>query len=221
MKSSLPPGFRFHPTDVELIVYYLKRKVFGKRLHFDLISKLDIYKSSPGDLPDFSNLKTGDLKWYSFSPREKKYANGAWIDRATETGHWKATGNDRSDSYVLSMVLKKSDPGPRNGVEYGAPFREEDWEGSEDANVELIPPLGLPAEVLGSAGNQIGSTLTCTPAAEVTQSVITSEHLEPPVPDDDILSMLNWFTEDANLVAIDNDRVENVQEGNSKRTFGS
>ncbi|KAK6924247.1 NAC domain, partial [Dillenia turbinata] len=107
VKSSLPPGFRFHPTDVELILYYLKRKVLGKKLHFDLIAELDIYKFSPWDLPDFSNLKTGDLKWYFFCPRERKYANGARTKRATEAGYWKTTGNDRSviyDNRVVGMI---------------------------------------------------------------------------------------------------------------------
>ncbi|KAK6922824.1 NAC domain, partial [Dillenia turbinata] len=291
VKSSLPPGFRFRPSHVELVVYYLKRKVLGKKLHFDIISELDIYKYSPRDLPDFSILKTGDLRWYFFCPREKKYANGARTNRATEAGYWKTTGNDRpvkydghvvgmiktlvfhlgrapqgrrtdwvmheyrlqdaslandvvQDSYVLSVVFQKGGPGPRNGEEYGAPFREEYWEDSEDGDVEF-PPLGLPAEVLGSVNNQVGSTLTCTPGAEVRQSVITSETpgkttppadgvgvqtleidsvappAEAPVPGDDILLMLNWFKEDANLVAVDNDRVENVQEGNSKGTVGS
>lgn len=50
-KRSLPPGFRFHPTDVELVKYYLKRKVMGQRLHFDAISELNIYNYCPWDLP--------------------------------------------------------------------------------------------------------------------------------------------------------------------------
>lgn len=46
-----PPGFRFHPTDVELIMYYLKRKVMGKKLVFDALTELNIYKFAPWDLP--------------------------------------------------------------------------------------------------------------------------------------------------------------------------
>ncbi|KAK6915952.1 Aminoacyl-tRNA synthetase, class Ia, partial [Dillenia turbinata] len=44
---------------------------------------------------------------------------------------------------------------------------------------------------------------------------------EAPVPDDDILSILNWFTEYANLVALDNDSFGNVQEGNFNGVVGS
>lgn len=50
-RISLPPGFRFHPTDVELVMYYLKRKVMGKKLHFEAITEINIYKFSPWELP--------------------------------------------------------------------------------------------------------------------------------------------------------------------------
>lgn len=49
--TSLAPGFRFHPTDEEIVRYYLRRKVSGKSLRFDPISVTEIYKSEPWDLP--------------------------------------------------------------------------------------------------------------------------------------------------------------------------
>ena len=58
-KNSLAPGFRFHPTDVELVKYYLKRKVLDKKLSFKAIAEVDIYKHAPWDLLDMSCLKTG------------------------------------------------------------------------------------------------------------------------------------------------------------------
>lgn len=45
------PGFRFHPTDVELVMYFLKRKVLGIKFPFHVIAELDIYKYAPWDLP--------------------------------------------------------------------------------------------------------------------------------------------------------------------------
>lgn len=45
------PGFRFHPTDEELVSFYLKRKVLQKPLPFELIKKVDIYKYDPWELP--------------------------------------------------------------------------------------------------------------------------------------------------------------------------
>ncbi|XP_054804707.1 NAC domain-containing protein 82 [Prosopis cineraria] len=91
----LIPGFRFHPTDVELLRFFLKRKVMGKKIPGGVIAEVAIYKYAPWDLPDKSYLRTGDLEWFFFCPREKKYASGARMNRATEVGYWKTTGRDR------------------------------------------------------------------------------------------------------------------------------
>lgn len=48
---SLPPGFRFHPTDEELVAYYLKRKINAKKIELDIIPEVDLYKCEPWDLP--------------------------------------------------------------------------------------------------------------------------------------------------------------------------
>lgn len=45
------PGFRFHPTEEELVEFYLRRKVEGKRFNVDLISFLDLYRYDPWELP--------------------------------------------------------------------------------------------------------------------------------------------------------------------------
>lgn len=45
------PGFRFHPTDEELLGFYLRRKVDKKPLRIELIKQIDIYKFDPWDLP--------------------------------------------------------------------------------------------------------------------------------------------------------------------------
>ncbi|KAJ7974995.1 NAC domain containing protein [Quillaja saponaria] len=107
--TALAPGFRFHPTDEELVIYYLKRKVCGKSFRFDAISQVDIYKSEPWDLADKSRLKTRDQEWYFFSPLDKKYGNGGRMNRATGKGYWKATGNDRPVRHDSRTVgLKKT-----------------------------------------------------------------------------------------------------------------
>ena len=48
---SLPPGFRFHPTDEELIIYYLKSKINGRQIELEIIPEVDLYKCEPWDLP--------------------------------------------------------------------------------------------------------------------------------------------------------------------------
>ena len=45
------PGFRFHPTEEELVEFYLRRKVEGKRFNGELITFLDLYRYDPWELP--------------------------------------------------------------------------------------------------------------------------------------------------------------------------
>jgi hypothetical protein len=93
--TALAPGFRFHPTDEELVCYYLKRKVFRRPVRFNAIGEVDIYKHEPCALAVFSKLKTRDQEWYFYSALDRKYGNGGRMNRATRNGYWKATGKDR------------------------------------------------------------------------------------------------------------------------------
>ncbi|RDY00964.1 NAC transcription factor 29 [Mucuna pruriens] len=92
--SLLPPGFRFHPTDEELIVYYLCNQATSRPCPASIIPEVDIYKFDPWELPDKSDF--GENEWYFFSPRDRKYPNGVRPNRATVSGYWKATGTDKA-----------------------------------------------------------------------------------------------------------------------------
>nr|AXU39990.1 NAC protein [Lilium pumilum] len=91
----LPPGFRFHPTDEELVNYYLKRKIHGLKIELDIIPEVDLYKCEPWELADKSFLPSRDPELYFFGPRDRKYPNGFRTNRATRAGYWKSTGKDR------------------------------------------------------------------------------------------------------------------------------
>ncbi|KAE9584991.1 putative transcription factor NAM family [Lupinus albus] len=106
---SLPPGFRFHPTDEELVAYYLERKITGRSIELDIIAEVDLYKCEPWDLPDKSFLPSKDMEWYFYSPRDRKYPNGSRTNRATRAGYWKATGKDRAvHSQKQQVGMKKT-----------------------------------------------------------------------------------------------------------------
>ncbi|KAK6141697.1 hypothetical protein DH2020_024560 [Rehmannia glutinosa] len=114
--SSMFPGFRFSPTDEELIQYYLKKKLQGCDEGVEVIPEVDICRHEPWDLPGVdlrANEPSGshvweiliglaqaviqsDNEWFFFSPRGRKYPNGSQSKRATEFGYWKATGKERS-----------------------------------------------------------------------------------------------------------------------------
>ena len=48
--SGVPPGFRFHPTEEELILYYLKKKVALERFDLEVIREVDLNKVEPWEL---------------------------------------------------------------------------------------------------------------------------------------------------------------------------
>ncbi|KAA8519062.1 hypothetical protein F0562_016164 [Nyssa sinensis] len=90
----LPPGFRFHPTDEEIITHYLTEKVMNSSFSARAIGEVDLNKCEPWDLP--MKAKMGDQKeWYFFCQRDRKYPTGMRTNRATESGYWKATGKDK------------------------------------------------------------------------------------------------------------------------------
>ncbi|KAL2475315.1 NAC transcription factor 25 [Abeliophyllum distichum] len=93
IKFSLPPGFRFHPTDEELM-FYLKNKVSSSTSQLaSLIAETDLYKLNPWELPDKAYF--GESEWFLFSPRDRKYPNGVRPNRTATSGYWKATGTDK------------------------------------------------------------------------------------------------------------------------------
>ncbi|KAL5730159.1 NAC domain-containing protein [Ranunculus cassubicifolius] len=90
---ALPPGFRFYPTDEELLVQYLCRKIAGQTFSLQIIGEIDLYKFDPWVLP--SKALFGEKEWYFFSPRDRKYPNGSRPNRVAGSGYWKATGTDK------------------------------------------------------------------------------------------------------------------------------
>ncbi|XP_061975159.1 NAC domain-containing protein 2-like [Populus nigra] len=92
--EQLPPGFRFHPTDEELIMYYLRNQATSRPCPASIIPEVDIYKFDPWQLPEKADF--GENEWYFFTPLDRKYPNGVRPNRATVSGYWKATGTDKA-----------------------------------------------------------------------------------------------------------------------------
>ncbi|KAJ9174044.1 hypothetical protein P3X46_017116 [Hevea brasiliensis] len=107
MEENLPPGFRFHPTDAELITFYLTRKVSDVSFTSKAIVDVDLNKCEPWDLPGKASM--GEKEWYFFSLRDRKYPTGLRTNRATEAGYWKTTGKDKEIFRGAELVgMKKT-----------------------------------------------------------------------------------------------------------------
>ncbi|XVE78128.1 hypothetical protein DITRI_Ditri13aG0118900 [Diplodiscus trichospermus] len=88
-------GYRFHPTDVELIEY-LQIKTFDRDSLVQVIDEVqDICESEPWELPGRSGLQTRDGLWYFMYPTKYKYRNSKLVSRTTMKGYWKPTGDPR------------------------------------------------------------------------------------------------------------------------------
>ncbi|TKY61204.1 NAC domain-containing protein 43 [Spatholobus suberectus] len=95
-QSQVPPGFRFHPTEEELLQYYLRKKVSYEKIDLDVIRDVDLNKLEPWDIQEECKIGTTPQNdWYFFSHKDKKYPTGTRTNRATSVGFWKATGRDK------------------------------------------------------------------------------------------------------------------------------
>ncbi|KAK8607348.1 hypothetical protein V6N13_053089 [Hibiscus sabdariffa] len=85
----MPIGYRFHPTDEELVVHYLKRKALNLPLPASVIPELDVLQTDPWSLP-------GDVKEtkYMFSKRHGNDSNNK-CKRVAGCGYWKPIGKEK------------------------------------------------------------------------------------------------------------------------------
>ncbi|KAJ7549713.1 hypothetical protein O6H91_04G020000 [Diphasiastrum complanatum] len=88
------PGFRFHPTDHELLDFYLRKMVEGKLAPGGLIRSVDFCSHDPWELPGVART-VGAKESFFFVPRVSKKLHVTRPSRVTPSGYWKATGSER------------------------------------------------------------------------------------------------------------------------------
>ncbi|KAM7522528.1 hypothetical protein LguiA_012430 [Lonicera macranthoides] len=122
--ATLPPGFKFCPSDEELVYHYLWKKIANEENHLKgtALLEIDLHSCEPWELPEEAKLNS--TEWYFFSFRDRKYTTGYRVNRATKSGYWKATGKDRNvvDSRIGGssvMGMRKSLVFYKNRAPYG------------------------------------------------------------------------------------------------------
>ncbi|KAL0418500.1 UNVERIFIED_CONTAM: NAC domain-containing protein 18 [Sesamum radiatum] len=93
-RGNYPPGFHFMPSDAELILEYLKKRIQNLPIPISEICEVNLYQYNPQHLAAMYP-QLGQTGWYFFTPRDRKYPNGSRPNRAAGTGYWKATGADK------------------------------------------------------------------------------------------------------------------------------
>lgn len=59
---------------------------------------------------------------------------------------------------MLCVLFKKDGPGPRNGAQYGAPFKDEDWSDDEQQNTDVPATTNAPAILHGETSLVVASS---------------------------------------------------------------
>ncbi|KAL6841468.1 hypothetical protein ACP4OV_028611 [Aristida adscensionis] len=97
--ADLAPGFRFYPTEEELISFYLRNKLDGVRLDDveRVVPVADVCALDPWLLPEaHRGTCAGDGEpWFYLCPRQEREARGGRPSRTTPSGYWKAAGTPR------------------------------------------------------------------------------------------------------------------------------
>ncbi|XP_062226866.1 NAC domain-containing protein 90-like [Phragmites australis] len=97
MAGGLPPGYRFYPTEEELICFYLRNKLDSLRDDIErVIPVVDVYSVDPWQLSEIHERLCGGAgegePWFYFCPRQEREARGGRPSRTTPSGYWKAAG---------------------------------------------------------------------------------------------------------------------------------
>ncbi|WOL14219.1 NAC domain-containing protein [Canna indica] len=83
--GNLPPGFRFFPSDEELVAHFLYRKAALLPPHPDIIPTVDHHQISDPWTLTGKALQGGNKSWYFFASRCDGESGGA-----SENGYWDA-----------------------------------------------------------------------------------------------------------------------------------
>nr|KJB24523.1 hypothetical protein B456_004G149000 [Gossypium raimondii] len=98
-------GYRFHPTDKELVDHYLWNKILDRDSLVQAIKEVDsLFNKDPWELPGWSKIQSADQVWYFFSRR----GDNKRVKRTTDKGFWKVTGKPRKVKGKKGCAAKKS-----------------------------------------------------------------------------------------------------------------
>ncbi|CAL4981087.1 unnamed protein product [Urochloa decumbens] len=107
----LEPGFKFSPSDEDIVVHYLRPRAMNEPLPSAFIIDVDVLRKNPWDI-----VPEGSMEKYYFSQWVPRWPHaGNRCKRAAGDGYWKASGKDVpifsngiNDRVPLKVGLKKA-----------------------------------------------------------------------------------------------------------------
>ncbi|XP_010029939.2 protein NTM1-like 9 [Eucalyptus grandis] len=220
--SILPPGFRFHATDEELLLLYLKPKILGQpEEHYsNIIPEIDVCESEPWQLPAMFDRKFNRKELFFYCRVKRKYVNSRRSDRTTRAGYWKVTGKERailSEDTNEQLGIKKTlvfyegrvPQGKRTNWVMHEYHLNSKFLGGNHAKGEMLPYVACRIK------NKKDKKLTMGHAPAISPEVYSSSPLtsasnvsDPPVNQEgDLLSFCNT----PNSEVVDNQRAADTQ----------
>ncbi|XWS31950.1 hypothetical protein CRYUN_Cryun23aG0119400 [Craigia yunnanensis] len=162
MNFTLDIGFRFLPSDEEIINFFLLNKMKGYHDRTHHIRELDLLRHQPWQLPALSKVKSRYPEWFFFY-KLNQISEGK-IYRTTEAGYWKSTGQDRLIRYGGRVIgTKKTLVFYRGRTSRGV---KTDWVMHEyRATANFVPPNAESSYVVGCLRNK---------AEENTENIISN-----------------------------------------------
>ncbi|XP_021641598.1 NAC domain-containing protein 101 isoform X2 [Hevea brasiliensis] len=96
--TEFPIGYRFLPTDEELVTHYLSNKVFYRPLPAHVAQDIDsreFYSKAPNSIVNYS---CGEREWYFFLHEDEDFLVENNPNRIVgdKIGFWKSTGQEKS-----------------------------------------------------------------------------------------------------------------------------
>ncbi|KAJ6369940.1 hypothetical protein OIU76_028242 [Salix suchowensis] len=161
-QMELPPGFRFHPTDEELITHYLSQKVLDNYFCARAIGEVDLNKCEPWDLPWRAKMGEKGMTLVFYKGRAPKGEKTNWVmheyrleGKNPVYNHPKTGKND----WVICRIFEKSSGGKKTHI--SGLVRLSSY--GNELKPSLLPPLMDSSQLNSDKRTNIGdnSHVTC------------------------------------------------------------